>query len=173
MASTLLLSVLLTSKQQDNDFRSSLCRTEYQPSTQCAAPTKGFCPGWGEVCCQYSPTRASSANRCSNYAEKGYSCVPKTSCRVGGNSLASRSEEGAWCPGWEEVCCRQQWQLPSCSQYSELGYSCVPKSQCDQGVIVTDGSGILQARVKEETSVQEGSRCPGWNEVCCLDLPAE
>ena len=26
----------------------------------------------------------------------------------------------------------------------QLGYSCVPKSQCDQGVIVTDGSGILQ-----------------------------
>ena len=49
MASTLLLSVLLTSKQQDNDFQSSLCRTECQPSTQCAAPTKGFCPGWGEV----------------------------------------------------------------------------------------------------------------------------
>ena len=34
-----------------------------------------------QVCCQPSPTRASSANRCSNYAEKGYSCVPKTSCR--------------------------------------------------------------------------------------------
>ena len=24
-------------------------------------------------------------------------------CSVGGNSLASRSEGGAWCPGWEEV----------------------------------------------------------------------
>ena len=75
----------------------------------------------------------------------------------------------------------------------QLGYSCVPKSQCDQGVIVTDGSGILQvcgctrildcmigmqwiqdkeiiwnpekfllqARVQEETSVQERSSCPG------------
>ena len=49
MASTLLLSVLLTSKQLDNDFQSSLCRTECQPSTQCATPTNGFCPGWGEV----------------------------------------------------------------------------------------------------------------------------
>ena len=178
------------------------------------------------------------------------------SWRVGGRDFTSRSDGGAWCPGWEEVwsqkslnlerckvedivaiftfkvCCRGQWQLPSCSQYSEvkpspatiishlwlyvpkchgigtnptthnptliylarqLGYSCVPKSQCDQGVIVTDGSGILQvcgctrildcmigmqwiqdkeiiwnpekfllqARVQEETSVQERSSCPG------------
>ena len=66
-----------------------------------------------------------------------------------------------------KVCCRRQWQLPSCSQYSEvrpplniemdsttslhlneqLGYSCVPSSLCDQGVIVTDGSGILQVNL--------------------------
>ena len=32
-----------------------------------------------KVCCQ--PARASSADRCSNFAEEGYSCVPKDSCR--------------------------------------------------------------------------------------------
>ena len=140
MASTLLLSVLLTSKQQDNDFQSSLCRTECQPSTRCAAPTKGFCPGWGEVG-HWSPKNIfmlsrSAANpaqpepplqidaltmlkkdipACQKHPAGSiwvlkffviFLRIPKLQpffCRVGGNSLGSRSEGGAWCPGWEEV----------------------------------------------------------------------
>merc|ERR1712037_1030924 len=101
MSSTLLLSVLLSSKQPDLPFQSSSCRAECQPSSQCNSPIRGSCPGWGEVCCQ--PRRVSSADRCSNFAEKGYSCVPKDSCRPGGGDLTRRGGGGAWCPGWEEV----------------------------------------------------------------------
>ena len=147
MSSTLLLSILLSSKQPEvpDPFQSSVCRAECQPSSECTSPTRGFCPGWAEVqhathfpqeilisnvkvCCQ--PTRASSANRCSDFAEKGYSCVPKTSCRLaltwmmilillmqhevmwwhyffwcrpGGGDLVRGGRGGAWCPGWEEV----------------------------------------------------------------------
>ena len=115
--------------------------------------------------------------------------------------------------------------------YEQLGYSCVPSSQCDQGVIVTDGRGILQVNLtffklvgffKNQMSTSHkfkiagkkarGDKCTGkeqlprqsffsrvnfdhiplatfpnfcyypliwflfdqgWNEVCCLSLPAE
>ena len=63
MSSTLLLSILLSSKQPgvvqnpgilrvpgvQNPFQPSSCRAECQPSSQCSSPTQGFCPGWGEV----------------------------------------------------------------------------------------------------------------------------
>ena len=50
MSSTLLLSILLSSKQPDLPFQSSSCRAECQPSAQCNSPIRGSCPGWGEVC---------------------------------------------------------------------------------------------------------------------------
>ena len=51
MSSTLLLSILLSSKQPEvpDPFQSSVCRAECQPSSECTSPTRGFCPGWGEV----------------------------------------------------------------------------------------------------------------------------
>ena len=52
MSSTLLLSILLSSKQPEvpDPFQSSACRAECQPSSECTtSPIRGFCPGWGEV----------------------------------------------------------------------------------------------------------------------------
>jgi hypothetical protein len=48
----------------------------------------------------------------------------------------------------------------------------VPEVQCDQGIIVTDGQGIFNARAAAHgVNEQERSRCPAKGQVCCLNLP--
>lgn len=90
---------------------------------------------------------------------------------VTGQTRGGARDQGGYCPGWGEVCCRKEARIRTCSEFSELGYECVPRVQCDQGVVVTDGSGILNARKKEASTVQERSKCSDRSQVCCLNLP--
>ena len=57
----------------------------------------------------------------------------------------------------------------NCTDYSETGYKCVPYYNCENGVIITDGGGIVDIRIEDERVVLDpaNSICPGLLEVCC------
>jgi len=57
-----------------------------------------------------------------------------------------------------------------CSDYTETqGYECVPYYQCDDGVIITDGGGLIDIRNGFGILSPEDSKCEGFLDVCCLD----
>ena len=122
-------------------FRSAANPAQLEPPLPIDAPTtlKKDIPA-----CQKHLAGSIWVRKISPICLRWHSCHTQPfSWRVGGRDLTSRSEGGAWCPGWEEVwsqkslnleskvedivaiftfkvCCRRQWQLPSCSQYSEV-----------------------------------------------------
>ena len=57
----------------------------------------------------------------------------------------------------------------NCSDFE--GYSCVTNNLCRDGIIVTDGSGVLTVKQANPYLVNiqpHLSKCPGDLEVCCL-----
>merc|ERR1719260_211295 len=57
-----------------------------------------------------------------------------------------------------------------CSDYTATqGYECVPYYQCDDGVIITDGGGLIDIRNGFGILSPEDSKCEGFLDVCCLD----
>merc|ERR1712177_171307 len=57
-----------------------------------------------------------------------------------------------------------------CSDYTATqGYECVPYYQCDDGVIITDGGGLIDIRNGFGILSPEDSKCEGFLDVCCQD----
>jgi len=58
-----------------------------------------------------------------------------------------------------------QWD--NCTFYEPYGYQCVPYYQCHNGIIITDGGGLIDVR---NNLVDPGnSKCDSYLEVCCQD----
>ena len=58
--------------------------------------------------------------------------------------------------------------IGNCSDYSDQGLECVPYHRCDEnGEIILDGAGQIGIRSGTVEIDVEGSRCPGFIDVCC------
>ena len=55
----------------------------------------------------------------------------------------------------------------NCTSYDSQLYACVPYYQCNNGLVITDGAGLIDIRDDSGLLYPGDSKCPGFLDVCC------
>ena len=57
----------------------------------------------------------------------------------------------------------------NCTSYDSQLIACVPYYQCNNGLVITDGAGLIDIRDDSGLLYPEDSKCPGFLDVCCYN----